>query len=276
MGEGCPWPFFCACPCLPSTRIGRARHLHRHLCRADPPAPAPHPPILPAATRGASPGVSFPISRQGLEQIAIVVGVGLVLFGSLALLNARRGHPWRRTAASAGMLAGVAALALALAYTVAPNIPTPPVPLTARFAANPVPDDAASVAAGRARFLKSCVVCHGPEGKGDGPAAFTLQPRPVNLRCTFRSTRPARSISGSRTGSPGPPCHRGGTTSRIPSAGRSSAISRRSRRVKPDRTSHPGHRGRYSAAACGVIAAAGTCEKESRWDREAGVWSADP
>ncbi len=126
--------------------------------------------------------MSFPVSRQGLEQMALVLGVGLVLFGSLAALNARRGRPWRRTAASAGMLAGVAALALALAYTVAPNIPTPPVPLTARFAPNPVPDDAASVAAGRARFLKSCVVCHGPEGKGDGPAAFTLQPRPVNLQ----------------------------------------------------------------------------------------------
>ncbi len=126
--------------------------------------------------------MTFPISRQGLEQMALVLGVGIALFAVLAGLNARSGRPWRRTAASVGVLAGVAALALTLGYTVAPNIPTPPVPLTARFAANPVPDDAGSVAAGRARFQASCVVCHGPEGKGDGPAAFTLQPRPVNLQ----------------------------------------------------------------------------------------------
>ena len=34
--------------------------------------------------------MTFPISRQGLEQIAIVLAVGAVLFGLLALIRWRR------------------------------------------------------------------------------------------------------------------------------------------------------------------------------------------
>jgi len=29
-------------------------------------------------------------------------------------------------------------------------------------------------------FLSTCAPCHGPEGRGDGPAAETLQPKPRN------------------------------------------------------------------------------------------------
>ena len=90
--------------------------------------------------------MTFPISRQGLEQIAIVLAVGGVLFGLLALIRWRRGDDWRR------------------------------------FAQNPTPDTPATVAAGRALFAANCVICHGPQGLGDGPAAFTLQPRPFNLQ----------------------------------------------------------------------------------------------
>jgi putative copper resistance protein D len=125
--------------------------------------------------------VTFPISRQGLEQIALLLAIGALLFGLLALWRWRRGRPWRRAAISGGGLGGVAALALVLAYTVAPNIPTPPVPLTARFASNPVPDTPEAIAAGAATFAQRCAICHGPGGRGDGPAAFTLNPRPVDL-----------------------------------------------------------------------------------------------
>lgn len=125
--------------------------------------------------------MSFPISRQGLEQLALFFLVGAVLFAVLGLWRWRRGRPWRRAAISGGALAGMAALALGLAYTVAPNIPTPPVPLTARFAPNPVPDTPETIAAGAATYAQRCAICHGPRGKGDGPAAFTLRPRPVDL-----------------------------------------------------------------------------------------------
>jgi putative copper resistance protein D len=126
--------------------------------------------------------VTFPISRQGLEQIAIVLAVGAVLFGLFALVRWRRGGGWRRFAQSAGFLGALVVVSLGLGYTVAPNVPTPPVPLTARFAQNPTPDTPATVAAGRALFQANCAVCHGQQGLGDGPAAFTLVPRPFNLQ----------------------------------------------------------------------------------------------
>jgi len=122
------------------------------------------------------------ISRQGLEQIAIVLAVGIVLFGGLAFLRWRRKQEFGRFAISSGILAGLAAVALILAYTVAPNIPTPPVPFTARFEQNPTPDTAATVTRGKQLYQANCAVCHGPVARGDGPAAFTLTPRPVNLQ----------------------------------------------------------------------------------------------
>jgi mono/diheme cytochrome c family protein len=122
------------------------------------------------------------ISRQGFEQIAIALGVGVVLFALLAVLRRRRGQEFRRTAISAGILAGLAAVALIVGYTVAPNIPTPSVPFTARFAQNPTPDDAATVARGKALYQANCALCHGPFAKGDGALAQTLFPHPVNLQ----------------------------------------------------------------------------------------------
>jgi mono/diheme cytochrome c family protein len=126
--------------------------------------------------------VTFPISRQGLEQIAIALAVGVALFGLIALIRRRRGGEWRRFVQSAGFLGALAAVSLGLAYTIAPNIPTPAVPFTARFAQNPTPDNPATVAAGRALYQANCAVCHGSKGLGDGPAALTLNPRPFNLQ----------------------------------------------------------------------------------------------
>ena len=54
-------------------------------------------------------------------------------------------------------------------------------PLPARSLINPVPPSSASVAAGQALYQQYCVVCHGREGKGDGPVGLTLNPRPADL-----------------------------------------------------------------------------------------------
>lgn len=126
--------------------------------------------------------MTFPVSRQGLEQLAIALAVGLALFVLLALWRRRQGLEWRRAAFSGGVLGTLLIVALGLAYTVAPNIPTPPVPLTSRFAQNPVPDTPEAIARGAATYQAKCAVCHGPRGRGDGPAAAALLPRPVNLQ----------------------------------------------------------------------------------------------
>lgn len=39
----------------------------------------------------------------------------------------------------------------------------------------------ADVAAGKQIFATNCATCHGPEGKGDGPAASALNPKPTNM-----------------------------------------------------------------------------------------------
>lgn len=124
----------------------------------------------------------FPISRQGLQDIAQILLAGAALFAVLALVGRSRGGDPRRNFTAAGILGGVVALCYVLAFTVAPNIPTPPVPFTARFTSNPVPDTAESIDRGRQTFQANCAICHGPRGLGDGPAAFTLSPRPVNLQ----------------------------------------------------------------------------------------------
>jgi mono/diheme cytochrome c family protein len=126
--------------------------------------------------------VTFPISRQGLEQIAIALAVGAALFGLLALVRWRRRGEWQRFAQSAGFLVVLVVVSLGIGYTIAPNIPTPAVPFTARFAQNPTPDNPATVAAGRALYQANCAVCHGPKGLGDGAAAQTLNPKPFNLQ----------------------------------------------------------------------------------------------
>jgi mono/diheme cytochrome c family protein len=126
--------------------------------------------------------MSFPISRQGLQDIAQFLIAGAVVFLVLALVTRYRGGEWRRFVMSAGALGVLVVVSYALAFTVAPNIPTPPVPLTARFAQNPTPDTPETIDAGRTAFQTNCAICHGPRGLGDGAQAFLLQPRPVNLQ----------------------------------------------------------------------------------------------
>jgi copper transport protein len=54
--------------------------------------------------------------------------------------------------------------------------------LTAPFRRNPFAPDALSLATGRTVYEARCVICHGANGHGDGPAAATLNPAPADFR----------------------------------------------------------------------------------------------
>ncbi|HEY3115185.1 MAG TPA: cytochrome c [Chloroflexota bacterium] len=47
---------------------------------------------------------------------------------------------------------------------------------------NPIPLTRASIDRGSAIYAERCAVCHGESGRGDGPAAPGLNPRPADLR----------------------------------------------------------------------------------------------
>ncbi len=55
------------------------------------------------------------------------------------------------------------------------------VPLDAAAVANPIQTSSDSVERGATVFSQSCAVCHGETGKGDGPAAAGLEPKPADL-----------------------------------------------------------------------------------------------
>lgn len=55
------------------------------------------------------------------------------------------------------------------------------VPARAAKKKNPVTTDDAALAKGKALYTKECLSCHGPAGKGDGPAVKDLEKKPGDL-----------------------------------------------------------------------------------------------
>ena len=122
------------------------------------------------------------MTRDAAIQIALLLLAGALLFGAIAFFGWYRKRAWHRAAIAGAVMGACATLTFVLAYTVAVNIPTYPVPFTARFARNPTPNTTETAAAARQSYERFCLVCHGARGAGDGPAAFTMNPRPLDLR----------------------------------------------------------------------------------------------
>ncbi len=53
-------------------------------------------------------------------------------------------------------------------------------PASAKSVKNKIPSSKASIKAGKSIYKMRCVACHGPGGKGDGPASKALNPKPAD------------------------------------------------------------------------------------------------
>ena len=94
---------------------------------------------------------------------------------------------WNGLAPAAAALIGALALACGSEQQPAGGA-APAAPTTAPAPAEPATPPAASPASGAANaerqasqiFATRCATCHGPEGRGDGPGAAGLDPKPRN------------------------------------------------------------------------------------------------
>jgi len=107
----------------------------------------------------------------------LVIAIAAVLFIQAQRPRVRRQQ--RTTVVAAAAFFGVVGLAatgasVASAYQRSLVVATP--------VTNAISASAASLARGQTIYTQSCLVCHGAEGRGDGPAGRTLRPPPADLR----------------------------------------------------------------------------------------------
>lgn len=55
-----------------------------------------------------------------------------------------------------------------------------PVPKSASDVTNPVSSNSSTIKSGKVLYQAYCAPCHGNKGKGDGPAAASLHPKPAD------------------------------------------------------------------------------------------------
>jgi mono/diheme cytochrome c family protein len=107
-------------------------------------------------------------NREALALSLVVTGLAVAaLASSLA---------WRRF-----RLAAIALLAAALAWRIPSLSPLFTEAYPTSFFTSPTGFAASGILRGAPLFQDNCAACHGPQGRGDGPAATTLPVRPANL-----------------------------------------------------------------------------------------------
>ena len=77
--------------------------------------------------------------------------------------------------------AAIVGLIVCIAFGGAPAAPALVVAYPTTFFAPPVPYDATAVVHGAVVYAQNCAVCHGADGRGDGPAAASLPIKPADL-----------------------------------------------------------------------------------------------
>jgi len=117
----------------------------------------------------------------------VFIGAQILLAGVLALIAGCLIRRWRPL-----MLAGAAVLVVAGAQQALPPLAVDTYPTTYRRPA--VAYNAASVAHGASLYRVHCANCHGPTGRGDGPASAGLLQRPADLTAPHTNYHTAGDI----------------------------------------------------------------------------------
>jgi putative copper export protein/mono/diheme cytochrome c family protein len=114
-----------------------------------------------------------PIAFSWLHTLSFVLGGLIVSLAGFMIWASKQGKlPLWATPIGLLFMAGGGALGLRVVLVDA--YPT-------TYLRNPVPFQAAVVHRGGVLFQTHCAVCHGPEGRGNGPAATGLNPPPADL-----------------------------------------------------------------------------------------------
>jgi mono/diheme cytochrome c family protein len=77
--------------------------------------------------------------------------------------------------------AGLLLVAAGLSYSADAPADDWKAPARAAKKQNPIPSNDTTIAAGKKVFAGNCLACHGATGKGDGPAASAINPKPRDL-----------------------------------------------------------------------------------------------
>ena len=128
------------------------------------------------------------VSPFALTQPEGQLGLALALLGfslgtASTLLLKQRTARWA-SLLGAIIIASIGAFAVyQTAMSAAPSqtIVIPIVPEFARFQRIPFRSDATRLTSGQQIYDQNCTTCHGSAGKGDGPAAANLNPKPYDL-----------------------------------------------------------------------------------------------
>lgn len=110
----------------------------------------------------------------GAIVVLLIFAVALCVCGVVAVTALAAG--WKKPLGAAFI-----GLIVCVAFGAAPAMPALVVAYPTTYFAPTVPYNAAAVDRGTAIYAQNCAVCHGADGKGDGPAAAGLSIKPANL-----------------------------------------------------------------------------------------------
>ncbi len=156
---------------------------------------------VPAAHQSPVWPFGYTLSWQPVQQsfrlgtIVVVAGIVACVGASTAVRGVFRSR-WRL--AMAGFAAMMAAAAICAWPLAVPAYPT-------TYAVAPVSYAADSIVRGAGLYARNCSVCHGPLGRGDGPAAASLPIVPADLAAHGSSHRPGELFWWVAHGIPGTP-----------------------------------------------------------------------